>query len=175
MKKIALILDSSTFINHLNILQLDYPLFTINEINQELLTQKAKLFFDIAIMNEKLILRNPSKKSIDYIKEVSQKTGDVYNLSEIDRKILALTWQINKENEYNPIVLTEDYAIQNVLSELDLKYKSIVEIGIRDIIHWEFYCPECNKIILKPTKNLICSSCGMRLKKKPKQIKKKLK
>ncbi|MHA1232569.1 MAG: NOB1 family endonuclease [Candidatus Helarchaeota archaeon] len=169
---IVLVLDSSAFIYNLKILQLDFTLYTISDINQELLSENAKLLFDIAIINKKLILRDPSQSSLNFIKQTSKKTGDYVNLSLIDLKIIALAWELKTKEKLEPVVFTEDYSIQNVLAKLNLKYSSFVEKGIKKQIHWIYYCPECGKYIKSPSKNLICQKCGSKLKKRPKRIKK---
>jgi len=169
-KSVVLVLDSSIFINNIEILQLNYPLFTINELGQELISERAKLLFDVALINGRLNLIEPSLKSQKYIEKISRKTGDFYNLSKIDRKILALAWYIKNNLNFDPIVLTEDYSMQNILSKINIKYTSFVELGIKSLIHWEFYCPECRTIIKSPNKDFKCPNCGTKIKKRPKTI-----
>jgi len=168
--QVVLILDSSIFINNINILQLDYPLFTVNDISDELLSENAKLIFDIAVMNNKLILKEPRPESLQYIEKISEKTGDLIKLSKIDKQIIALAWEIKNDDQFTPIVLTEDYSIQNVLTEMNIEFNSVIEVGIKDQIYWIYYCQQCNQIIEKPSKDFKCPNCGSNIKRKPNKI-----
>ena len=44
-------------------------------------------------------------------------------------------------------------------SMLNIKFKSIRELGIKEIIQWEYYCMGCEKIYSKDKKN--CEDCGV--------------
>lgn len=167
----VLILDSSAFINLKELLQLDYTFYSVYGIESELKSSDAKLIYDLALLNDRLNLVTPSQKSVKYIEKISRKTGDFQELSDIDILIIALSWEIKSENQYIPIVLTEDYSIQNVLTILEIKFKSIIEKGISNLIIWENYCPHCGKIYDIDPNLKRCLICDIKLKKRPKEIK----
>jgi rRNA maturation endonuclease Nob1 len=167
----VLILDSSAFINLKELLQLDYSFYSVYGLESELKSSDAKLIYDLALLNDRLKLITPSEKSVKYIEEISKKTGDFQELSEIDILIIALSWEIKNEKRYIPVVLTEDYSIQNVLTILKIKFKSIIEKGISNLIIWENFCPHCGKVYNTDPTLKKCPICEIKLKKRPKEIK----
>ena len=105
-----------------------------------------------------LIVKLPNKKAIIKIKEISLKTGDRYRLSNTDIEILALAFELNEKNNYDVIILTDDYSIQNVADALNLKFEAINQVGITKRFKWDYRCRGCGKIF-KDRIN-ICPICG---------------
>lgn len=109
-----------------------------------------------------LKFQSPSEKSIDFIKTTSKKTGDFGRISKVDLEILALAWDLNKQG-FNCIILSDDYSIQNIASELDLKFESIAQKGITKKLKWGVKCTGCGKKFKEDIS--ICSICGSDTKK----------
>ena len=85
-------------------------------------------------------------------------------LSEIDIEILALALEYKEENKYNPIILTDDYSIQNMSNFLKIEYKNISQKGITKRFKWISRCQGCGKKFKEDIK--ICPICGSEIKKK---------
>jgi len=109
-----------------------------------------------------LSIQSPSKESTEKIKTVSIKTGDVNRLSKTDIGILALALDINKDDEKEAIILTDDYSIQNVSYVLNITYESISQSGITKKFKWTCRCRGCGKRFKENIK--ICPICGAETK-----------
>ena len=120
------------------------------------------------IQNGILKIVLPNKKSIDVVNSIATETGDIGALSDVDINILALGLQLKKICTQNnvPIVITDDYSIQNLASRLGLKFKSLLTPGIKQKILWIIYCPGCHNTY-ENTDTKICVMCGTELKRKP--------
>ena len=74
---------------------------------------------------------------------------------------MALALDKNNE-EYEVIILTDDYSIQNVASELKIKFETISQSGITNRFKWICVCRGCCK---KFKENInICPICGANTK-----------
>ncbi|KYK24217.1 nucleic acid-binding protein [Thermoplasmatales archaeon SG8-52-4] len=114
------------------------------------------------LLEKGLLLKNPSKVSINKIFEISRKTGDKERLSSIDIEILALALDINNESKKEPIILTDDYSIQNVANTLKLRFETISQSGITKKFKWTYRCRGCGKKFKDNIK--ICPICGAETK-----------
>ena len=63
-------------------------------------------------------------------------------LSETDTSVLALALDLLEEGK-NPIVVSDDYAVQNVAEGINIAYQSLATLGIRQKFEWTYYCPAC--------------------------------
>ena len=81
------------------------------------------------LVEKGLIIKSPSKASYKKIDEISRETGDNERLSDVDKEILAVSLDIDTENEV--IIVTDDYSIQNVANALGIKFESISQRGIK--------------------------------------------
>ncbi len=106
-----------------------------------------------------LKIMQPSSDAIEEIKKAAKKTGDIESLSPADIEILALAFRLKND----AALLTDDYAMQNVARELGMKWKGILEEGIKDKIYWEYRCDSCGRHLNK--KHTACPFCGGKVKK----------
>ena len=65
---------------------------------------------------------------------------------------------VNREGSKEAIILTDDYSIQNVANNLNLKFQSFTQRGITKKFKWHYRCPGCGKRFRKSVKN--CPICG---------------
>ena len=122
----------------------------------------------LAVATVWLRIREPSAKNIKTVMEAASKTGDNFVLSTADLSIIALSLELRKEGEIATL-LTDDYAIQNVASKLQIPFQNFVWRGIRRAITWELYCPTCRKTY--NTRQRTCPNCGSTLKRRAKAAK----
>ena len=110
------------------------------------------------LIEKGLSVHSPSKESTDKIKAISDKTGDANRLSKTDIEIIALALDINKDNEKEAIILTDDYSIQNVAHVLNIPFEAISQSGITKRFKWAARCRGCGKKFKENIK--ICPICG---------------
>jgi len=110
------------------------------------------------LMEKGLSINIPRQDSIDKIKTISNKTGDLDRLSEADMDVLALALDINTAGDKESIILTDDYSIQNVAHVLNIKFESISQQGITKRFIWNHRCVGCGKTFKEKLK--VCPICG---------------
>jgi len=122
--------------------------------------------FNAAVENRKLRVIKPKISFLRKIKEASESVGDVRYLSEADMQILALALEL-KSAGLDPLIVTDDYSIQNVANQIGVNFTSLVTYGIRFRFDWILYCPACHRKYSSDYKFKSCEVCGTELKRKP--------
>lgn len=135
----------------------------------DVLNELSKLIVDsesqLPIMNESSIhVRTPNEVMLRRVNETAAKVGE-NSLSTTDRSLLALALEL-KGTGYDPVLVTDDYALQNVAEILGLDYKSYIERGIRRRYKWRLVCPACLREYGSSSTLNVCSVCGSKLKRK---------
>lgn len=138
---------------------------TTPRVIDELSDSKAKLNVQLSISSGKITIKNPDEVSIDKVREVARKTGDISSLSETDIQVLALAH--NLKPEATPIIVSDDYSIQNVAEELGIRYQKLIQWGIKRKLRWQLYCPACYARYNSDYRSRVCEVCGAVLKRKP--------
>jgi UPF0271 protein len=163
--KKVIVLDTSAFIMGYDPLKVATDHYTVPKVLEELAPETTIwLRFKISLETGKIRLQVPSQKSLKTIDENSTMTGDASTLSSADRQVLALSLEL-RESGLNPLIVSDDYAIQNTADQLGLKYTSLSTFGISRQFKWILYCPACGKKYqMGATK--ICRICGTSLKRK---------
>ncbi|RLE48978.1 MAG: ribonuclease VapC [Candidatus Methanomethylicota archaeon] len=160
----VVILDSSAIINGYD------PASSISEhlISQsaasEIKDAKSKRIMETALIVGKLKVVEPSRKAVEKVKEVASKTGDKGFLSKADIDTIALAVEV-KERGLKPIIMTDDFTIQNVAAHMDIKCLPIATGGIREKHRWMKYCPACGATYTGQEVEK-CRICGTPLKRK---------
>ena len=105
----------------------------------------------------RLKIREPSQKSIDSAIRAAKNTGDYPQLSKQDMSIIALCIETQGE------IITDDFAISNVIKNLGLNILPIMTKGIKDVGKWIHYCPGCRT---NHPNGVECPICATPLKRK---------
>jgi len=105
----------------------------------------------------RLKIREPNSESTEAAIKASKDTGDFQQLSKQDISIIALCIEMRGE------IISDDFAISNVVKNLGLKILPIMTKGIEDVGKWVHYCPGC-----RTSHNIgkECPTCGTKLKRK---------
>lgn len=122
--------------------------------------------FKTAVEIGKLRVRMPSAHFLDKVKESSKAVGDVLYLSQVDFQVLALALEL-KSTAHDPLIVTDDYSIQNVANQIGIDFASLMTFGIRYRLHWILYCPACHRKYPSDYKFKSCQVCGTELRRKP--------
>jgi len=150
------ILDASSFIHGYNPLDNEGKHYTTENIVNEVITHEH--IVNIALDSSKLIIMEPSEKSIKLVENIKNKTGD--NLSNNDIEILALAIDLKGT------LYTDDYGLQNVAKLCNIKTEKIIYEGIKEQISWKLVCNSCKKSYSINYSDNICEICGGTLVKK---------
>ncbi|MDW7990391.1 MAG: NOB1 family endonuclease [Archaeoglobaceae archaeon] len=124
---------------------------TVPEVVSEILDENSTLYLSV----KNLRVECASEKSIEMVKKVSRKTGDIYRLSETDLKVLAKA--LDEKNSGNdPVIVTDDYSIQNVAVTLGIEFECVVHSKISKGFKWMKTCKGCGRRVDTD----LCPVCG---------------
>lgn len=113
---------------------------------------------DTLVQSGRLVVRQPEPNATRRIKDTAEKSGDISSLSASDISVLALCMELQGE------LITDDFAVSNVASILNIKVVPVMTRGIKHTRRWIWYCPGCGTIHNDASK---CPECGNLLRKKP--------
>jgi UPF0271 protein len=168
MKK-AIVLDTSAFLAGFDPLTVLEKQYTVPKVKNELDTGSITwVRFNTAVENGKITIIKPEDSVYKQILEASKKVGDRRYLSEADMQVLALAKEL-KERDLNPLIVTDDYSIQNVANKIEVEFISLMTFGIKYRFKWILYCPACYRKYPPDYKSKICEVCGTEVKRKPKK------
>ncbi len=142
------------------------PTFSVPAVLQELSARSfASLRSDTSIETGKLVVRMPSKESLEAVHRASLELGEKFALSQTDFQVLALAMDIRTEGD-KPIIVSDDYSVQNVAEHLELDYTSLATFGISQRFDWVLYCPACYRKFPQDRSRLSCEICGTELRRR---------
>jgi endoribonuclease Nob1 len=171
--KRVVILDTSAFIAGVDSFSLGDKQFTVPKVEEEIRRNSiVKIRLEIAIESGKLKVKTPTQESATKAEAYTNKVGDTFKLSETDKQLLALALEL-KDASYTPQIVTDDYSIQNVATQMGIEFLSLTTLGIKRLLEWVRYCPACYKEYSADSKLKECLVCGTELKRKPKRPSKK--
>jgi len=138
----APVVDTNVFVRGRN--QPFNNALTIPEVMEEIKSEKGKQNFNSVSIN----VKEPSEKSLE---EVQHKSCDINSpTSEVDEKLLALA--IDEKT----VLITDDKALQNLASHLDLEFQSYMTDEIEQQREWKKVCENCGGLVDDEK----CGKCG---------------
>lgn len=152
------VFDTSAFI-YLNDFRKFDDILTVQEVIDEVKDKVSSM--KLSGLNLEIV--EPSRKSVEKIKNIAKNTGDLEKLSNTDIKVLAVA----KEN--NCTIISDDRCIQNVAEDLSIKYISIYNQKITNLVTWKKYCRSCRKFY---DGRDTCPICGNKLVRTPSKSRK---
>ncbi|HEY4822099.1 MAG TPA: hypothetical protein VIH83_00240 [Candidatus Bathyarchaeia archaeon] len=159
----VLVLDTSAFIMGFNP-SASSEVYTVEAVEKELLTgTMAQLRFRLSKEKGNLTVQPPSPRSRETVDEASTRAGEKGVLSEADRDVVALALDL-RQSGLDPVIVSDDYAVQNLAEHLQLKYGSLANFGIVHKFQWIMYCPACHRRYRQPART--CRICGTELRRK---------
>ncbi|MFW9831726.1 MAG: hypothetical protein ACFFD8_08125 [Candidatus Thorarchaeota archaeon] len=161
-KSLIFVIDTSAIFNRIQYTAEDIPLATTPLIENEMQQKGLKDTIDLLVATQKLRIITPSTASLAKIQKVASQLGDLPYLSEPDQQLLALALDLLAQN-FSPILITDDYSIQNVAHRLSLEHKGTNQPGIREVLTWETYCSACGHKAPDLIKEKACPICGTAL------------
>ncbi len=175
IKKVS-VLDANIFLRGIDLYLFNGMIYTSPRIIDEIDVNKYKnknrnilMQIQVAIESKKLIVKSPLKKFLQEIVNKSKITGDYNALSDADKELLALTLELKENLKDKVILFTNDYSMENLCCELNIKFSPIYEKGIKAKVEWQVYCPFCKDVRDAEDLNKNCERCGLKLKRRPKK------
>jgi UPF0271 protein len=163
----SIVLDTSAFIQGYNPGVINIETYSVPTVRTEL-RGNSKTRFDNLVTSGVIKLVSPEAHYVQMVENSTMQMGEYDALSITDKKILALGLQLANEG-YDPIIVSEDYAVQNMARELDIDYQGLATPGIKKKIEWEIYCPGCRRTFKKPQLEDVCPICATKLKRRPRK------
>jgi UPF0271 protein len=130
---------------------------TVPSVVDELKSSESRLRFDLA-REQGLGVELPSLEALSKVSEVSGVSKDHEELSRTDIEVLAKAYDCREE----AVLLTDDYAVQNVASILGIKVEPVAQKKIKDVLIWQKVCIGCKR---KFDSGDVCPVCGSPMKK----------
>lgn len=158
-----LVLDTSAFIMGFNPSK-PGEAYSVQAVEDEL-SQGTMPQLRFRMFREKgdLNVRTPSPRARSLVEDATSRAGESGYLSEADREVLALALDL-KLTGLEPVVVSDDYAVQNLAEFLQIHHGSLANFGIVHKFQWIMYCPACHRRYRPPEKK--CRVCGTDLKRK---------
>jgi endoribonuclease Nob1 len=168
-QKRIIVLDTSAFVAGFDPFSLSEQQVTVPLVEEEIKRNAMIRFrFETAMETGKIQIMVASQVSQNNVKSCANKVGDSFKLSNADLQILALASDL-KDSGFIPQIMTDDYSIQNVATQLGIEFSALITFGIKRIIEWIRYCPACHKEYSVDSKFKECQVCGSLLKRKPRK------
>jgi UPF0271 protein len=147
------VLDASAFINEYHTQE---QIATIPLVREELEDESAYRFD--ALEGSGMYLHIPEAETVERIERAARETGDLEELSRTDVRLVAAAFELDSH------LVTDDYAMQNVASKLDVAVEVIDHDGISEEREWLFQCQGCGREFDENQDR--CPICGSGLSRK---------
>ncbi len=156
-----LVLDTTAFYAGVPYTNTTENLVTTPDVISEVSNERTRSLIALSKIN--VWQANPEQ--LKRVKEAARGTGDS-SLSKADLSVLALCLYIAAEGN-EAILLSDDFAVENVASKLGIKARPLMTGGITTAAEWVFFCPACGKKY--PKQRTDCLVCGTKLEKRLKK------
>jgi UPF0271 protein len=147
------VLDASAFIHDYTT---DERVATVPLVREEL-EDEAGYRFD-ALEGSGMRMHVPDDATIERVERAARGTGDAAELSDTDTRLLAAAFELDAT------LVTDDYAMQNVAEDLDVRVQVIAREGIDERRDWQFQCQGCGRVYDEHRDR--CEICGADLARK---------
>ena len=161
MPRQYIVLDTTAFYAGVPYTNTSENLVTTPDVISEVSNERTRSLIELSKVN---VLQG-TPENLRAVKEAAKRTGDAA-MSKADLSVLALCLSIVEEGN-EPILLSDDFAVENVASRLGIKARPLMTNGITTASEWVFFCPACGKKYGK--QRLDCLVCGTKLEKRLKK------
>ena len=147
------VLDASAFINEYHTTEQQA---TVPKVREELEDESAYRFD--AMEGSGMHLHIPEGETVERIERAARETGDFGELSRTDIRLVAAAFELDG------LLVTDDYAMQNVAEKLEVPVEVIDREGIDEQRAWTFQCQGCGREFDEQRDR--CPVCGSELSRK---------
>lgn len=156
-----LVLDTTAFYAGVPYTNTTENLVTTPDVISEVSNERTRSLIALS----KIGVFQGSPNNVKTVQAAAKKTGD-NTLSSADVSVLALCLSIAEEGN-EAVLLSDDFAVENVASRLGIKARPLMTNGIKTASEWVFFCPACGKKYSKQRAD--CLVCGTKLEKRLKK------
>lgn len=157
MEKIY-VLDSTVFLEGQTWFVSGEPCVTVYEVLEEMKSGQASIEFD-KMVRLGLAIVQPDSKYVKVVDGAIESTND--KVSVADKMVVALALHYKNKGK-NVVVVSDDYAVQNLSKHLGLEFMPLAQKGIKQKFTWLKKCKACGKRI-EPNED-VCHICGSEAK-----------
>lgn len=125
---------------------------------EEVKRSDERLMVDALVSAELIRLVEPPERYLEEARSLATETGDIHVLSGTDLEILALSLYL-RDSGRDVVVVTDDYAIQNVLRRAGVPYQAVTR-SIKRSLRWVYVCSKCGRRYSAREKPDTCVVCG---------------
>ena len=161
----ALVLDTSALIQGFSPGSTGQA-FTVPAVLDEIREENTRIRVEALIEGDRITVRSPDEASRARLEEDAAAMGESRALSAADKQVLSLALLLASEG-LAPVVVSDDYSVQNMADHLGLSYVGLAVGGIKKQFRWVTYCPGCRRSFDGPPEENLCPVCGTTLKKRP--------
>lgn len=147
------VLDSSAFIHDFHTTE---RTATIPMVREEL-TDESAYRYD-AMEGSGMHVHIPNDDTFETVRRAAKESGDLAELSETDIRLVAAAFELDG------VLVTDDYAMQNVAEKLNVDVEVIAREGIEEQRDWQFQCRGCGREFDEEKER--CPICGSELARK---------
>lgn len=156
-----LVLDTTAFYAGVPYTNTSENLVTTPDVISEVSNERTRTLIALSKIN----VLQADAQYYKRVKDAARLTGD-NGLSKADLSVLALCLSLSAEGS-EPVLLSDDFAVENVASRLGVKARPLMTGGIKTAAEWIFFCPACGKVYTKQRPD--CLVCGTKLEKRLKK------
>jgi UPF0271 protein len=156
-----LVLDTTAFYAGVPYTNTTENLVTTPDVISEVSNERTRTLIALSKIN---VLQG-TDANLRAVKVAARKTGD-NQMTQADLSVLALCLNLKEEGN-EAILLSDDFAVENVASALGIKARPLMTNGIKTASEWVFFCPACGKKYQKQRAD--CLVCGTKLEKRLKR------
>ena len=159
------VLDTTAFLAALPLMLYNARLLAPPRVIEEVRDQESREKLQVAMLLDRVEVVEPREKYRWRTRRAAAKHGLHVSLSETDIDVAALALQAR--DEYNDVtVVTDDYALQELLTHLGIRFQPLRTRGIREARDYILVCPVCGYVSRRYGER-ICPRCGARLVRRP--------
>jgi len=158
----TLILDATAFYAGVPYSSLECYKTTAEVLKEVTHSSKYLAIINTLIDSKRLMVEEPPSEAYQRVRAVATETKDISNLSEADISVLALALHYSEKGD--AVIVSDDYAVQNVALALNIGFTPTMSRGIRRLVRWVHYCPACSEVFGGNMR--YCPICGTALKRR---------
>ena len=110
----------------------------------------------LALWGDMVRTSDCTEASMEKVREVARKSGDLGRLSPVDMSVIALAIDVEGT------VLSDDFSILNVCTVMGIPNRSVGTKGIKKVEKWNYQCIGCKKWYKERSNE--CPICGSPMK-----------